>query len=181
MSFAQVAERYGRAIFELGLESGQLPQLTEQLRSLATLYRENKELRSTLEDPVRSEVSQKALVDELSVKLALSPHAKNTLLMLAQRRRLGALPEIAARLATLADEKSGILRVTLTSAEPLAQDYASQLISQLEQSTGRRVVVEKKVDPTLIAGVIASIGDNTIDGSLSGRLREMEHQLLAVG
>ncbi|HEX2881152.1 MAG TPA: F0F1 ATP synthase subunit delta, partial [Polyangiaceae bacterium] len=70
-------------------------------------------------------------------------------------------------------------RVKLTSAEPLAEGYSAQLVQQLEQSTGRRVVVEKKVDPSLIAGVVTTIGDNTIDGSLSGRLREIEQQLVA--
>jgi F-type H+-transporting ATPase subunit delta len=179
MSHAQIAERYGRAIFELGSETGELQALTDQLRRLATTYRDNKDLQQTFADPGLSEAVRRNLVDELAAKLGLSTQAKNTVLLLAERHRLGALPEIAARVSTLADEKNGILRVKLTSAEPLAESYSAQLVQQLEQSTGRRVVVEKKIDSSLIAGVVATIGDNTIDGSLSGRLREIEQQLLA--
>jgi F-type H+-transporting ATPase subunit delta len=179
MSHALVAERYGRAIFELGLETGTLPALTEELRRLADSYRKNAELRSALEDPVVSDSVRRGLLDELAARLGLSPQAKNAALLLANRRRLGALPEIARRLGTLADEKNGVVRVTLTSAEPLPETYAAQLIQQLEQSTGRRVIAEKKVDPSLIAGVVTTIGDHTIDGSLSGRLREMQQQLFA--
>jgi F-type H+-transporting ATPase subunit delta len=179
MSYAQIAERYGRAIFELGSETGELQTLTDQLRRLASTYRDSKDLQQTFADPGLSEAVRRSLVDELAAKLGLSTQAKNAVLLLAERHRLGALPEIAARVSTLADEKNGILRVKLSSAEPLAESYSAQLVQQLEQSTGRRVVVEKQVDPSLIAGVVATIGDNTIDGSLSGRLREIEQQLLA--
>jgi F-type H+-transporting ATPase subunit delta len=179
MSHAQIAERYGRAIFELGSETGELQALTDQLRRLANAYRDSKDLQATFADPGLSEAVRRTLVDELASRLGLSAQAKNTALLLAERHRLGALPEIAARVSSLADEKNGVLRVTLTSAEPLAEGYSSQLVQQLEQSTGRRVVIERKVDPSLIAGVVTTIGDNTIDGSLSGRLRQIEQQLLA--
>lgn len=179
MSHAQIAERYGRAIFELGSETGELQALTDQLRRLARTYHDSKELQATFADPALNEAVRRSLVDELAAKLGLSAQTKNTVLLLAERHRLGALPEIAARVSSLADEKSGILRVTLTSAEPLNEAYSAQLVQQLEQSTGRRVLVEKKVDSSLLAGVVVTIGDNTIDGSLSGRLRELEQQLLA--
>jgi F-type H+-transporting ATPase subunit delta len=102
----------------------------------------------------------------------------NSVKLLAARRRLRALPEIARRLGGLADEKAGILRATVTSAVPLPEAFYEKLTSELEAATRRKILLEKLHDPTLIAGVVTRIGDNTIDGSVKGRLAELERRLL---
>jgi F-type H+-transporting ATPase subunit delta len=50
--------------------------------------------------------------------------------------------------------------------------------SELSTAVGRKIVIERKQDPTLIGGIVTRIGDNTIDGSIRGRLNEVERQLL---
>ena len=79
----------------------------------------------------------------------------------------------------LADAQLGVLRATVTSAGPLAEQYYEQIARVLGQRTQRRVVVDRRVDPSLIAGVVTQIGDTVVDGSLKGRLRELERQLLS--
>jgi F-type H+-transporting ATPase subunit delta len=180
MSHGQAAERYGRAIFELGLEAGTLSKLCDEVELIAKTYRSNADLKAALDNPAAGEAERGVLVDEVSQRLALSAQAKNALMLLAVRRRLPALQEIAERVRQLADEHNGVVRVTLTSAEPLSESYASQLISQLEQATGRKVIAERKVDSSLIAGVVTTLGDRTLDGSVSGRLKEMKTELFAV-
>jgi F-type H+-transporting ATPase subunit delta len=130
-----------------------------------------------VDDPISSEKERQQLVDELASRLGLSTLSKNAVQLLAQRRRLAVLPEIAAKLSRLTDEHNKVVRVLVTSAEPLSEAYSQELVRLLEQSTGKRIVMEKKLDPSLIAGVVTTIGDNSIDGSLSGRLRQMEQQL----
>ena len=181
MSLAQIAERYARAIFELGVESGELSSLTDQIERVARAYRESQELRVALADPVVTEAARRGLIDELAPRLGLSGTAKNAVLLLSARRRLIALPEIARCLARLADEQANVVRVLVTSAEPLSEAYSAELVQKLELGTGRKVVLEKRHDATLIAGVVVTIGDNTIDGSLKGRLRQVEQHLLATG
>ncbi|HEY0467063.1 MAG TPA: ATP synthase F1 subunit delta, partial [Polyangiaceae bacterium] len=101
----------------------------------------------------------------------------NAIRMLAERTRLASLPEIARRLASLADEKAGVLRAVVTSAGPLPESFYERLMKELESATSRKVAIDRQQDPSLIAGVVTRIGDNTIDGSVKGRLAEIERQL----
>lgn len=172
-----VAERYARAIFELGVETGQAT-LTGQIQKFAELYAGSPELRSMLDNPLVEESRREAVLKDLAGRLALGPLAVNALKLLAQRRRLHALPDIARRLGTLADEKAGVLRAVVTSAAPLPDSYYQKLSAELEKASSRKIVIEKRQDPSLIAGVVTRIGDHTIDGSLRGRLEELERQLL---
>ena len=179
MSYELVAERYARAVFELGQESGQLRELVEQIRSIGSTYAASAELRSVLENPFVEAKQREAILGDVAARLGLGQLARNTLRLLAQRRRLRALPEIARRLGALADVQAGIVRATVTSATPLGESFYQKIGAELERATGKRVVVERHTDPTLVGGVITRLGDNTIDGSIMGRLGELHRQLVA--
>jgi F-type H+-transporting ATPase subunit delta len=178
VSYGAIADRYARAIFELGVEGNQLKPLTDQVESFARTYHESDELKTVLDNPLVPEPEREAILRDVANRLGLSPLAVNAVRLLAARRRLRALPDIARRLGTLSDERAGILRATVTSAVPLSEPYYEQLRGVLERATGRKIVIERRQDPTLIAGVITRIGDNTIDGSVRGRLAELERRLL---
>jgi F-type H+-transporting ATPase subunit delta len=117
---------------------------------------------------------------DIAARLGLNGVGLNAIRFMAQRKRLGSLPEIAKRLASLADEKGGVLRATVTSAGPLPESFYERLVRELEGATQRKVALDRKQDPSLIAGVVTRIGDNTIDGSVKGRLAEIERQLNAI-
>ncbi|MCB9589566.1 MAG: ATP synthase F1 subunit delta [Polyangiaceae bacterium] len=178
MSAGAIAERYAKAIYELADEAGQLTQVADQLTKLATVYSESQELRAVLDNPLVTEEKRESILKDVASKLGLNQLAVNSVRYIAQRRRLVALPDIARRLATLSDEKAGVIRATVISAGPLGEAYYSKLKAQLEKSTGKKVQITKEQDASLIAGVITRIGDNTIDGSLRGRLNDLERQLL---
>lgn len=177
MSESVVAERYAKALFELGIESGQLAMLTDQLRSVARTYADSAELRSVLEDPRVAEDQVINLIEALARRLALSPMAKNTLLVLVRRRRIRTLPDIVTRLASLTDERTGVIRASVTSATPLSDPQAQQLSQELERLTGKRIVLDRRLDPSLLGGLVTRIGDHVIDASLRGRFDEMERRL----
>jgi len=179
MISSAIVERYARAIFELGVDSGQLSQFTDQLAKFTAVYAESKDLRSVLDNPLVAEDQRDAVLKDIGARLGLSEMVLNSVRLLAQRRRISGLPEITRRVSGMADEKAGIIRAKVTSAGPLSEDFYAKLTQKLEQKTKKKVVIERKQDPTLIAGVITKIGDNTIDGSLRGRLAALERQLLS--
>lgn len=178
MISSAIVDRYARAIFELGVESGQLEQLGVQLRSFAALFTGSRELRMLGENPLIPDDQRDAVLKELGLRLGVGELALNTVRLLAARRRLSALPDIAKRLGGLADEKSGVVRAKVVSAAPLSEEFYGLLVKKLEAKTRMKVVIEREQDPSLIAGVVTKIGDNTIDGSLRGRLSAMEQNLL---
>jgi F-type H+-transporting ATPase subunit delta len=175
-----VAERYARAIFELGVEAGQVVALSEQIRSFADTYASSRELQAVLDNPMVDADKRAAILVDVATRVGLTGVGLNAVKLLADRKRLGSLPEIARRLATLADEKGGVVRATVTSAGPLPESFYERLGKELEAATQRKVAIDRQQDPSLIAGVVTRIGDNTIDGSVKGRLAEIERQLSAL-
>ena len=178
MSQSKIAERYARAIFELADEANQVEPITQAIRGFAEAYAASEELRDVLGHGL-DEAHRESLLKDLTVRLAAPALADKAIRFLAHRRRLPVVSDIAVLLTRLADEKAGIVRAMVTSAGPLTEDYCRELIRELEQRTSRKVVLERKEDPGLIAGVVTRIGDQTVDGSLRGRLDAIERQLLA--
>jgi|SoiMethySBSTD1v2_1073268.scaffolds.fasta_scaffold596347_2 F-type H+-transporting ATPase subunit delta len=178
MSGAPVADRYARAIFELGVEASQLAPITEQLRRFAQVYAGSAELRAVLDNPIIEQEKRDVVLSDVAARLGLMGNALNLVKLLAQRKKLRIVPEIARRLDRLGDEQAGVVRATVTSARPMSDAFYQQLVSELETATARKIVLERREDPTLIAGFVTRIGDNTIDGSVRGRLNEIERQLV---
>ena len=176
-SYAAVGLRYGRAIFELGSETGTLEQLVERLTDFAEVYSSSAELRAVLENPLVEAPKRRAILEDVGRAVGLSELGLNAVNLLAQRRKLAALPEVARTLRKLSDERAGVVRATVTTATHMPDSFFDRLKADLESVTQRRVVIDRQQDPSLIAGVVTRIGDNTIDGSVRGRLQEMARTL----
>jgi F-type H+-transporting ATPase subunit delta len=173
-----VARRYARAIFEIGVETSTLPQLVEQIATLAAAYEGSAELQRALDNPLVAHEAKKAILGELADKAGASPITKHSLQLLGDRRRLHALPAIAQLLREMSDAKQGVLRAEVTTAVRLSDGYYTKLQAQLEKMTGQRVALDRREDPAILAGVIARIGDRVYDGSLRTRLTQLGNALL---
>ncbi len=178
MSLAVVADRYARALLELGIESKQLDAMARQIAAVADAYATSPDLRRVSENPVISAADREAVLRQLARLLGLGELSTNAILLLAARRKLHVLPELARRLSVMVDENAGVARAVVTSAVPLTEDQYRRISEQLARATQRRIIIERRQDPSLIAGVITRLGDDVIDGSLRGRLRMLEQRLL---
>jgi F-type H+-transporting ATPase subunit delta len=105
--------------------------------------------------------------------------AKNFVRTLADNRRLGYLPEIAARFDTLKDAAFGIADVAVTSAEALDKTEQDKLAAALAKKLDRQVRLHYDVDKNLIGGAVLRTGDLVIDGSLRTRLERLAYELTA--
>lgn len=173
-----IARRYATALLELGSETGQLDALVDELQRAAQAYDVSAELRAAFDDPLVPPQAKKAILGEVVARIGASPTTKNALGLLLDRRRIRALPAIAARLRDMADLKRGILRAEVLTAMPLPEEYFGKLQQQLERITGRRVALDRKLDPSLICGVVVRVGDTVYDGSLVARLRQLKDSML---
>lgn len=178
MSEGAVVDRYARAVFELGEEQSKLDSLAKQLSSLAQAYRDSAELRNVLSNPLVEHSARDAILSEVATRVGATGLALNTVRLLAKRQRLRLLPEISDRVMVLVDEQNGVVRAKITSAKGLSSSYVSRLVAELERTTGHKVLIDQAQDASLIAGVVTQVGDNTIDGSVQGRLAELERRLL---
>ena len=173
-----IAKRYATALLELGSEANQLEAIVNELSQAAAAYEVSAELRAAFDDPLVPAAAKKAILEELAQRLGVGQVTKNALGLLLDRRRIRALPAIATRLREMADLKRGILRAEVHTAMPLPEEYFVALQAQLERVTGRRIALDRKLDPSLICGVVARVGDTVYDGSLLARLRQIKDSML---
>ena len=169
-----IARRYATALLEIGVETNSLDAIVDEVQRAAKTYEGSAELRTALADPMVAIQAKKAILEDIAAKLQLGQTTKNIMAMLLDRRRIQALPPISARLREMADAKRGILRAEVLTAMPLPEEYFEKLQRELERITGRKVALDRKLDPSLISGVMVRLGDTIYDGSLVARLKQMK-------
>jgi F-type H+-transporting ATPase subunit delta len=177
MSIGSLARRYARALHELATEQRQGDRIKKDLEELATMWGESSELRELFQNPQFSAQARKAALTEITTRAGVAPLTRNAVLYLADRNRIAALPELAHAFSALAEAAAGTVRAEVTSAAPLSESYYLQLQRALEQATGKRVAIERKTDPALIAGVVTKVGDKVFDGSVRTRLADLKDSL----
>jgi F-type H+-transporting ATPase subunit delta len=173
-----VARRYAKALLELGTETNSLDAIVKDLGALAELIDGSAELRDVSENPQVSNDARKAVFTDIASRLGFNPMSRNAVLLLIDNGRLRALPNIARALREESDKRAGVLRAHVTSAAPLNESYVQRLQQALEARFKKKVVVQRSVDPNLIAGVVTRVGDTIIDGSVRARLNELKTDLM---
>jgi F-type H+-transporting ATPase subunit delta len=174
MSLGTLAKRYARAILELATEQHQIDKVRSDLTDFATMWTSSPELQELYSNPKFGSEARKAALTDLLARSAISPLAKNSILYVADRGRLSALPEIVRSFTDLAEKQAGAVRAQVTSAAPLTEAYYAQLQRALEQATGKKVTIDRKTDASLIAGVVTRVGDQVFDGSIRARLADLK-------
>lgn len=178
MQNLSIARRYARAMIDVATESASTDRVAEQLDGLASVLRENADLRDVLSNPAYSRAQRGAVVAGLvKVSGKLDPLVQNMLELLLDRHRVGFLPDIARIFRDMADLKAGRVRGKVTSAAPLTPDALKHIETALEQIVQRDVVLETRVDPALLGGVSAQVGSMVYDGSLRTQLESLRQQL----
>jgi ATP synthase F1 delta subunit len=103
----------------------------------------------------------------------------NFLRLAAEKGRLGELDEVQREFERLVAEDERVLKVDLVTAYDLSDAEAAEIISQIEQASGRRVEATRAVDPSLIGGIVLQAGSFRADASVRGRLDSLRHELAA--
>ena len=176
-----LGRRYAKALLELAREQNQTDQVVRDTGALLDAWKASSELREIIRNPVVPKPALRAAIDAIMDKLGTSKLVRNTIGLLADRRRLLYLPDVLSAFEELSEAETGRVRAEVISAKPLDDAYYSRLQEMLQRATGRRIVLVKKQDPSLIGGVVTRIGDRVFDGSISNRLSELRETLLANG
>lgn len=167
---------YARAIFEVARSEGDLERVADELFRVARTFEGEHQLRQTLTDiAVPAEEKEKLLADLLRAKV--SPHTLNVLKFVVGQGRARHLVEIADGLAQLAEEEFRREIAEVRSAIPLDEEQTQRLAEALGKATGKNVTVKVIVDPGVIGGILARVGDVVIDGSVRHKLEALREHL----
>jgi F-type H+-transporting ATPase subunit delta len=179
MIAGSLARRYARALLDIGVAKNSFEQLGQEMDDLAATYSGSRDLSEALTNPVFPMARRRAVLEAVLEKAGASPVTKNFTLLLLDRERVPYLPAIARELRIMVDERAGRLRGQVTSARPLSEAHVAGVQAALEKASGKKVILEKKEDPALLAGVVAKVGDVVYDGSVRTQLEQMRERFLA--
>ncbi|MGB0679642.1 MAG: ATP synthase F1 subunit delta [Polyangiales bacterium] len=178
MSRRSIARSYAAALLALAEDRKQVAEVERDLDQVADLWQQAPELRQVAENPTFSTEAQAQVVAAVLERLGVGTLVRHTLALMAQKRRLGCLAELFPAFSDLAAASTGTLHAKVTTAKPLPDAFYVRLTQMLASVAGREVVIRRRSDPALIAGVCTQIGDMVFDGSLQGRLRRLRASLL---
>ena len=179
MTGRAAAMRYARALFDVVLSESDVQVAQDALQAFADLSRNNEALAHVFANPAIP-ISQKRAVTKALLDRAGSipaPVAK-LILLLADRDRLALLPEVASAFRERVMDHQKIMRGTVTTALPLEPDKVRALEQGLARATGRTVVLDQRVDPSIIGGVVTRLGSTVYDGSVVTQLEKMKQALV---
>jgi F-type H+-transporting ATPase subunit delta len=171
------ARPYARAAFGEAREQRRLGEWNEALAVAAQVVADPR-VEPLLESPHVTPAQLATLVIDVA-GARLDDEGRNFVLTLAENRRLGYLPEIAAIFRELKDAAEGVADVTVVSAVPLDEQQQRTLSAALGRKLKREVRLHLELDPGLIGGAVLRAGDLVIDGSLRARLDRIAQALTA--
>ena len=175
MAGESAARRYARAAFELALERGQrLEDWLADLESFAAVAADPR-IHTTLVSPKLSFAHKRSMVDQAIT--GLDPLRQNFLLLLIDRKRVDLLEPIRREFRAMMLEHQGVAEATVTTAVPISDAEATRIGDMLGRMVGRKVIVQRQVDPSIVGGLVARVGDTLINGSVAARLQALREQL----
>lgn len=167
---------YAQAILTIAEAEGRLDQVADELFHFAKAVERSHELRSTLTDLAIPEDRKKAVLGELLGDRAtdLSRHIIEFVIAQGRARELDAIVE---ELAGLASERRAQVLGEVRSAVPLDEDQRKRLNDALSKATGKTVDVKVIVDPSVVGGIYAKVGDQVIDATVRRRLQDLRETI----
>ena len=170
------ARRYAQAVFQIANENDELESWLDDLTVLSAAVH-NPELSAFLDAPQLSP-SQKTAVLQTTLSDTVGPLALNLVSLLASRNLAGLMQGIVEQYQRLLDEHNGIERAEVVSAVPLDDSQRASVEEFLKEVVGKEIRLTSRVDPQIIGGMVARVGDHVIDGSTATRLESMRRELI---
>lgn len=172
-----VSRRYARALLSLGKEDGNYLKYGEELKAFSDLLKKETQARYVLQSPIYDFTSRNNLLKSILNKTGFSQTINNFIQLLLTKGRIRYLEDISLFYAQLTDELSNIKRAKVTTAVKLSEDIIQRIQAALKEVVQKEVVVTVNQDPSIIGGIIAQVGDLTLDGSLQTQLKSLKESL----
>ena len=167
---------YANALLEVARAEGVESRVEDELFKLARTFEGSDPLRSTLTDPAIPVERRAGVVDELLAKRA---HPLTTAMasFIVAAGRAHDLPAIVDAFVSKAADMRAEAVAEVRTAFPLDADQQARLADALGHATGKKVTVKVIIDPTVLGGIVARVGDTVIDGSVRSRLDQLRGAL----
>jgi len=176
MPTSGAARRYARAVLDIAIEERDVDRWSSDLQIILGLL-QDPTLQAFFASPaVPTDEKLRALESSLT---NVQPKARNFVSVLSENRRVAAIGEIVDAFDAEVDRLRGIVHARVKTAVAMDDRETAEIVHGLERITGQRVIVATEVDPAILGGFVARIGDRLIDASVIGRLNALRNRLMA--
>lgn len=173
-----LAKRYAKAIFSLGKEQKKVDTYAQSLAAIAELYENSKlEVADALTNPLYPLEARQKVMAKIAESIDADAILTSFLNLLIEKKRVDVLPDIAREVQVMVDREENISHGSVTSAIKLNKALLKKIQATLEKITGNKVILETQVDPSIIGGIVAKVGDLVLDGSIRTQLNGLKESI----
>lgn len=170
------ARGYARALIAVASAQGDPARLAAELRQVSQAIERQPKLRAALTHPGLGADKRSSLVAALFAEG--SPELRGLLALLAERGDLALVPQLAQAFARAWNERRRVVSAEVVSAVPLDDAQRTALAGALAGTSGRGVEIDLRVDPSLLGGLMVTMGGTTFDGSVRAQLQSLRRRLV---
>jgi F-type H+-transporting ATPase subunit delta len=171
----ELAQVYGRSLFEVAREQDKLDLLREQLGQFADAVKDNRELELFFFSPYFSTTEKQAALEK--VLDGADPRLLSFLGLLIENHRMPVIFRVRREYDRLWEQENRLLPVVLTSAVELDKQTTKNLSERIGERTGRTVTLTTRVEPDILGGIVVQVGNSILDASIRNRLEQLRTQV----
>jgi ATP synthase F1 delta subunit len=171
----ELAQVYGRSLFEVALEQDKLDLLREQLGQFADALKDNHELQVFFFSPYFASKEKQAALGKMLD--GADERLISFLELLIENHRMPVIFRIRREYDRLWEQENRLLPVVLTSAVELDEQTTKDLGERIGERTGRTVTLTTRVEPDILGGIVVRIGNSILDASIRNRLEQLRTQV----
>jgi F-type H+-transporting ATPase subunit delta len=169
-------EGYARGLFEIARAEGTIDEVEDELFRFARSYESSDDLRNALTDEQIPASRRQAIIEDL-LGGKVTPTTTQLISMVVGSGRARDLPAIVDKLVARASTAKNLEVAEVRSAIPLTPDQETRLAAALANATGKEVNLKVVVDPAVLGGLVATVGDTVIDGTVRTRIEQLKSRL----
>ncbi|HSY33510.1 MAG TPA: ATP synthase F1 subunit delta [Verrucomicrobiae bacterium] len=169
--------QYAKAFADIAIAQGAPQTSVKQLADFGEAFAESGELRNFLSSPAVDLQAKHRVIEKIVARQGAGRIVRNFVFVILDHHRAHLLPEIIAAVQEVVRQRQGIAEAKISSAVELSSTQKTDLAKTLSRLTGKKIEPKYSLDPALLGGAIARVGDTIYDGSLRSRLAEMRTRL----
>jgi F-type H+-transporting ATPase subunit delta len=179
MPASTVAQSYGAALLQVACSRDVRDKVWQDIRDIRPHFEPGKPIRHFLDGPQIPTSKKKDILDRVFAS-SIDSLLQDYLLMLVDKNRTDVVYDSLEAFHLLAEEQDGITEGVVLSAHPLSEAVRRRMREELERVCGLKFVLDFRIKPDLIGGVVIRYKDVLLDGSLQSKLKEIRTCLGAV-
>ncbi len=171
-----VASKYAQALFDLAIEKDQLEEINSDFKTVVAILDSEEKFLELMLTPSLNTKEKKGILTR-SLDSLSNQYIKNYLMILLDKNRFEDIFDIYEKFRRLSNDYKNLLEARVLTAIPLDETLRVALEEKMAKRFNKTVVLENKIDKSILGGVVIYIGDQIIDGSIKKQLNQMKTQV----